>query len=509
MTKLTTWKMVCIVFGLCAATAIASPAQIFTSLPVFNGPNGSTPEYMSLVQGFDGNFYGTTISGGGGSCSSGCGEVFRVTPKGTLTVLYSFCKQTDCFDGDGPSAGLVLGTDGYFYGTTNVGGARQGGTVFKISPGGAVTTLYDFCPPHCAGAPPAFPQAPLVRAINGSLYGATPSGGYVTCKPIGCGTLFEITSQGALAGVYRFCAKANCPDGYFPYAGLVQGADESFYGTTFVGGANNAGTVFKVTPNGSLTTLYSFCSLPNCADGSGPLSGLVQATDGNFYGTAFEGGNSNCGGIGCGTVFKITPTGALTTLYTFCSQLNCVDGSAPYAYLSQATDGNFYGTTSSGGTDRVDCPGQFAGCGTVFQITQGGTLTTLHSFSISDGANPRGGLMQATNGTLYGTTSYGGQPNCLGIPGNSCGTVFSLDMGLGPFVGLVSTAGKVGQTGGILGQGFTGTTSVSLNGIPASFTVVSDTFINATVPAGATTGYVTVATPSGTLTSNVPFRVLP
>ncbi len=139
--------------------------------------------------------------------------------------------------------------------------------------------------------------------------------------------------------------------------------------------------------------------------------------------------------------------------------------------------------------------------GTVFQLTPTGILTTMHSFDSSDGAVPIGGLIQATNGTFYGSSSQAG-------PYNS-GTLFSLDLGLGPFVTFVRAAGKVGQTGGILGQGFTGTTSVSLSGIPASFTVVSDTYIKATVPAGATTGYVTVTTPSGVLTSNVPFHVIP
>ena len=167
--------------------------------------------------------------------------------------------------------------------------------------------------------------------------------------------------------------------------------------------------------------------------------------------------------------------------------------------MVQASDGNFYGTTEFGGDITCNPP---LGCGTIFQITPEGTLTTLHNFESFDGANGSG-LFQATDGILYGT-SNGGILSCA--PPYGCGTVFSLDTGLGPFVAFVRAAGKVGQTGGILGQGFTETTSVSLNGIPANFTVVSDTYIKATVPAGATTGYVTVATPTGVLTSNVPFR---
>jgi uncharacterized repeat protein (TIGR03803 family) len=207
-----------------------------------------------------------------------------------------------------------------------------------------------------------------------------------------------------------------------------------------------------------------------------------------------------------GTIFKIDQDGKLTTVYEFCSQPNCADGSEPIGALIQATDGNFYGATIGGG-DSTCNSGNGGGCGTVFELNHlDGTLTTLHTFEDTDGSNPAGSFLQATNGTLYGTTLFGGEPLCDKSYG--CGTVFSLSMGLGQFVTFVRAAGKVGQTGGILGQGFTGTTGVSLNGTPASFTVVSDTFIRATVPAGATTGYVTVATPSGTLTSNVPFHVI-
>jgi uncharacterized repeat protein (TIGR03803 family) len=197
-------------------------------------------------------------------------------------------------------------------------------------------------------------------------------------------------------------------------------------------------------------------------------------------------------GLGCGTVFRITLSGDLTTLHTFCTSGNCPDGSEPQARLVQATDGNLYGTTYRGGEGGSD------GAGTVFAITPAGSLAMLHSFTGFDGDFPQEGLIQDTSGILYGVTS--------GVAAQ--GTSYSLDMGLGPFVTFVQAAGRVGQTGPILGQGFTGTTSVSFNGIPASFTVVSDTFLKATVPQGATTGHVTVTTPSGTLTSNVVFHVL-
>jgi len=219
------------------------------------------------------------------------------------------------------------------------------------------------------------------------------------------------------------------------------------------------------------------------------VAGLIQASDGNFYGTTQFGGTK-----GQGTVFQFTFGGTLTTLYTF----HRTDGAQPTAGLIQATDGNFYSATGAGGDLTCKPPG---GCGTIFEITLTGVLTTLHTFEWNDGQNPVGGLLQATDGNFYGTT-YGG-----GAEGD--GTVFSLSTGLGPFVSLQYYVGKVGQPNYVLGQGFTGATGVSFNGITASFSVKSDNLLETTVPAGATTGYIAVTTPSGTLTSNLPFRVTP
>ncbi len=293
---------------------------------------------------------------------------------------------------------------------------------------------------------------------------------------------------------------------------LVQGTDGNFYGTTFQGGANGAcsglgcGTVFKITPGGTLTTLSSFDNYPT--DGANPRAGLIQSTDGNFYGTMDSGGAGQaCDGggyVGCGMVFKITPTGTLTVLYSFCPQSGCTDGESPTA-LVQAADGNFYGTTAAGGANQACNDG--TGCGTVFKLTPSGTLTTLHSFDNTDGRNPNA-LIQDTSGTLYGTTASGASTigkynSCAGI----CGTVFSLSVGLGPFVEAQPGSGKVGAAINILGTNLTGATSVTFNGTAAKFAVVSSSEITTTVPSGATTGEVEVVTPSGTLASNVSFRV--
>jgi len=269
-------------------------------------------------------------------------------------------------------------------------------------------------------------------------------------------------------------------------AGLVQAADGNLYGTTFYGGAYGIGTVFKITPGGTLTTLHSF----DGTDGGNPEAGLVQASNGNLYGTTFYGGDY-------GTVFEITPGGALTTLHSFAGYPT--EGSNPGAALVQATDGNLYGTTMDGGANNSCNVDGVVGCGTIFEITPEGTLITLHNLDGTDGEFPQGGLVQHTNGTLYGTTNQGGA--------NGDGTVFSLSIGLGPFVETAPTSGPVGTSVIILGTNLTGATSADFNGTAAPFTVVSSTEITTTVPAGATTGMVQVTTPSGTLYSNLAFQV--
>jgi uncharacterized repeat protein (TIGR03803 family) len=482
----------------------AAQAQTFTKLFSFDRRDGAGSQ-AGLIQGTGGNFYGTTS--GGGANGPYYGTVFEITPSGTLTRLYSFCSESGCTDGTYPTGALIQATNGYFYGTTQNEGANDGGTVFEIAPGGRLKTLYNFCAQvvnqNCTDG--EFPATGLVQATNGDLYGTTVGGGANGFY----GTVFKIAPRGTLTTLYSFYSQ-NASPGPCYASGLIQATNGNFYGTTLECGANDnavgngAGTVFEITPSGTLTTLYSFCSQSGCTDGSAPDGALIQATDGNFYGTTRNGGtndNDTCISGGCGTIFQITLGGTLTTLYDFCSQLNCTDGANPSAALIQATDGNFYGTTSESGAN---------GWGTIFQITPGGTLTTLYSFcsqsGCTDGQLPFAGLVQATNGDFYGTTYNGGtSSNCY----DGCGTVFSLSTGLGPFVETQTTAGKVGTAVKILGTDLTGATSVSFNGAAAAFTVVSPSLITTRVPAGASTGTAQVVTPSGTLSSNVPFRVLP
>jgi len=289
-----------IVLLVVAGRAFDAGAQTETNLYSFAGPptDGQGPD-AGLVQGSDGNFYGTTEVGG----TNGDGTVFRISPGGTETNLHSFGYPTD---GQNPNAGLVQGSDGNFYGTTEYGGTHSDGTVFRISPSGTYTSLYSF------GSSPTDGTSPirLVQGSDGNFYGTTLEGGTSTnCGVgIGCGTVFRISPSGTETNLYSFAGPPT--DGGYPEAGLVQGSDGNFYGTTEVGGTSancgpyGCGTVFRISPSGSYTNLYSFVGSPT--DGEYPEAGLVQGSDGNFYGTTYYGGaSSNCIS-GCGTVFKLT-----------------------------------------------------------------------------------------------------------------------------------------------------------------------------------------------------------
>ena len=440
------------------AAVVAAPAQTFTKLVDFNGTNGAYPQYGALIQGTDGNIWGATLAG-----EPGLGTIFKITPGGSLTTVYSFTSPYGTY----PYGGLTQATDGNLYGTTMQGGIDGGGTVFKITPEGTLTDLYSF--DETTGA---FNPNGLVQGADGALSGTTVWGA-------SDGTIFRITLDGTLTTLYGW---TDAIDPY-PGAGLLQATDGNFYGTTMDGGMSTAcafgcGTIFRLTPAGTLTTMHSF----SLTDGAFPQAGVIEGTDGNFYGTTAQGGAS-----GDGTIFRITPSGTLTTLYAFSGNACACVG------LVQATDGNFYGTTSAHSVSE--------GYGTIFKITPGGTLTTLHRLRSTDGIGPFQALVQGTDGTFYGTTVQGGA--------YGQGTVFSLSAGLGPFVKALPHAGKVGSAVKILGTNLTSATSVWFGGTPAAFAVVSATEISTTVPPGATTGRVQVTTPGGTLSSGGPFLVFP
>jgi uncharacterized repeat protein (TIGR03803 family) len=486
MRKLSAFVRLGFALVFCFANLNVLSAQTFTTITTFNGTNGANPGYGSLIQATNGLLFGTTtyggsLYGGGSGCPNpyGCGTVFDANLVGKLTTIQSFSPN------GGPAipmSGLIQASDGNLYGTTIDGGTNDCGTVFKVGKGGALTTIYNFACDLNGG----YPQGGLVQATNGILYGTTSSSGANSN-----GTVFSITGSGSLTTLYGFCSGGEgCPDGADPAASMIQASDGNLYGTT-LHGAYETGTIFRMTLAGQLTTLYKFCSIGHCLDGNTPQSSLIEGPEGYLYGTTVGGGQN-----GAGSVYQITRSGQLTTLYSFAE----TDGGLPSGALVYASDGNLYGTTPSGRT----------GNGTIFKLTPLGTLTTLYNFcsqeNCADGKGPLAGLTQDTNGNLFGTTSQGGDLNCS-TGSYGCGTVFSLFAGLLAFVQPLPNLGHAGSSVVILGNGFTGATGVTFGGTPAAFSVVSGTEIKATVPNGARSGRISVTIGARTLSTVLVFTV--
>lgn len=444
------------IVSLLSLTSVPLMAQTYTDLHDFNcAVEGCSPQFSSfLAQGRDGNLYGTTFSGG----TYTYGTVFKATPSGTVTTLYNFDGTTGAY----PQAGLTLATDGNFYGTTEKGGAYNYGTIFRITPKGTLTVLHTF-----NGSDGGASYSPPIQASNGSLYGLT----QVSF------TAYRIT----LAGTFTLLST---PMANGTFAPLIQATDGYLYGTNPGGGLGPCapyGCVFRMSLAGAFKTIYTF----DYTHGTEPYSPVTQAADGNLYGTTPGGGKD-----GIGVVFKMTRKGAMKLLHEF---TGASDGSTPNAGLVAASDGNLYGAATEGGTGSY---------GTLFEWTTTRTFNTLYNFDYTHGGNPYASPMQHTNGTIYGLAAYGGA--------YGSGVLYSLSNGLPQFVALVNNSGTPGQKVQILGQGFKTASSVTIGSAPAaSFTAVSDTFMTAVIPTEGTPGYVTVTTGSGTLTSNKPFRVVP
>ena len=453
---------------------LAATAQTYTPLFTYPGTDNNTSgiTWPSLLsQGQDGELYSTIQTNG-----NTFGSVYKITTSGQYTLLYSFCaEKSPCATTGGyPTGGVTLGWDGNLWGTTEGGGKDGAGTVFKLTPAGALTTLYSFT----NGTDDSAPNYPLLQGQDGNMYGVSEEQ-YNTQY----GSFYKLSTKGKITA-HPF----NYTDGASPNL-PVQGTDLNFYGTTQGGGdpTCKCGVVYKATAAGKITVLHDFTGFNNNEDGSRPIGVLVQGSDGDFYGTTYQGGANNIG-----TVFKISSSGTYTLLHNFAG--GTTDGSLPISGLTLGTNGNFYGTTGNGGTDNA---------GTLFEITSAGKVTLLYSFcstSCADGFSPTTPMVLHTDGKFYGNTA-----------GNSLGgsVFYSFDVGLKPFVKLVTWSAKDGATAEMLGQGFTGTTEVSFNGVAAKFNNVSDTYMTATVPAGALTGPVTVTTFSSTLTGDRNFLVTP
>jgi uncharacterized repeat protein (TIGR03803 family) len=400
-------------------TAARAPGGVeMTTLVSFDGTNGTWPQ-AGLVLGTDGNFYGTTEYGGAsigqGNSGLGYGTVFRVTTNGLLTSLVSF----NVTNGANPPAGLVQGNDGNLYGLTYAGGTNgSGGVAFCMSPAGILKVLHSFGGTdgwdngirkdhqlqQWQGC--GMPLAGLILGKDGNFYGTTQYGG------LDYGTIFRMTASGRLTYFFLFDHTSGC----MPATELAQDADGNLYGTTQSGGTNGLGhggfgTVFKITLAGKLVWAVCFAG----ANGRCPNTGLVQGPDGNFYGTtyggpyatAYDGNASWRETFSCGTIYRVTTNGVLDTLVSFSN----TNGACPAGKLVLAADGNFYGTTryynaAALGSDEV------MGNGAIFKMTPSGKLSVEAIFdNLNGNTGPAGGLAEGTDGNLYGVTYNGGRTN--------------------------------------------------------------------------------------------------
>lgn len=462
-----------------AGIAIPAQAQTYTPLYAFgavdsseNGPNGQ------LALGRDGNFYGTInpdISG-----------IYRITPKGAETMLWwapTYPNGSVCY------SGLTLGADGLLYGTCEMwnGFTDNGGIVFKFNPSqgqNGFTILYSF--PYCGTT---WLPSPLTLGTDGNLYGTTFGSGY--CDT-GYGKFFKITPAGKLTTLHVFQGQPGNDAGE-PSGALTLGANGNFYGTSEVGG-NSGGTVYEITPKGKVTLVYSFSNTGPME----PVAGVTQGADGKFYGTTYEGGT-----YGEGAIFGLTAAGKIAYLHYFNQSVDHAE--FPNFPLTLGTDGNLYAPSLSfymGGY----------GPESLFEITTKGVYTDLYNLqpggcseNTPDGCMLSSPLVLHPNGTFYGTAAQGGVYQGEGI---GRGVFYSLNTGLKPYIILQFPRGKIGASIGIFGVGLKAATAVSFNGTAAQFKVHSATYLTATIPTGATSGYVAVSTKSGTLNSDVKLTVV-
>lgn len=446
----------------------AAHAQTYTVLNNFGFIDQGIPEGQ-VTQGRDGNLYGITATDG---------AIYKMTTAGVETLQVSTMgPNSNCY------SGMILGTDGNFYGTCLAfNNTSPNGGVFKFTPGtGTVTILANF------SSPGQYPS-PLVQAADGNFYGVTEN----LTGTFGVGTAYKITTAGVMTTIHNFAGPPNEPSNPTYIAPLIQAKDGNLYGTSLSGcHANNSGCVFKMTTAGVVTIVADLNQTGNSA---GAYAGVIQGTDGLFYGATQLG---NPVGANDGTVYKVTGGGAYTLLHAFNEATD--NGGFTTSALIQATDGNLYSTAN----------GCYAGgcqSGNVFKVTTKGVYTTLTALSPSpctnSGCLPSGPLTQHTNGTFYGVTQQGGTAGH--------GVFFSqtVSPALGAFVSIQQKSGNVGATVNVLGQGFNGATSVKFGGVAAtSFTKVSDTFLTAIVPTGAITGKLTVIEGATTLTSAQTYSV--
>jgi len=395
---------------LLSAVAGAADAKDYKVVHAFTGSEGDHP-YAGVVADKHGNLYTTADSGGVG-CTFGCGTVVKVAPDGTTSVLYEFKGGND---GAGPTAPIAIGKADNFYGTTVLGGSANCngsgcGTVFHLAADGTETVLHAFT----GGTDGWTPYGGVAVDSSGNVYGTAFAGGNPDCNaPNGCGVVFEVAANGTFSVLHAF---AGGRDGAAPEGGVALDAGGNLFGTTELGGTGNCsigptpgcGVVFRVSAKGTEKILYTF---QGGTDGEFPQANPSLDSSGNLFGTAYLGGDPDCR---CGTVYELTADGTFTVLHDFAR----TDGALPYAGLLIGQAGNLFGTTEDGG--KGCHPG---GCGTVFEVTPGGTETVLYEFSEKKGGYYSSATPIADKkGNLYGTATFGGLGSCS----DGCGTLFKL-----------------------------------------------------------------------------------
>jgi len=431
-------------------------------------PDGSGPT-GSLVQASDGNFYGTAIFGGAHNANDG-GTVFRISPSGQFALLHIFVadKSGNFSNGNGPVGSLVEGKDGFLYGTTTAGGAHNAGVIFKISKSGKFNLLHRFCSEaECADG--SNPSA-LVLGNDGNLYGGTLGGG-----AFNNGSIFRIKPAGPFTILHALNDKS---DGGPPSQALVQASDGNFYGVGSFSPDGGLGNLFRVTPRGEFTDLHDMGDPPD-ADAN---ARLIQASNGLLYGTTFY-----------GEVFQISLSGSFQIVVP--GPFHTILGG-----VTQASDGNLWGTFSGSGVSQ--------NTDVLFADAIGGSNLLKVSFDCAiNGGNPQG-VIQGGDGKLYGLAAACG----VDSQGHAArGTVFTVEAELAApppvFATFTPTSGKVNSQVTIRGDHFVGTTEVAFNGVEAAFKVLNAKFIRVTVPAGASTGPITVINAGGTTMSKQTFTV--
>jgi len=464
----------------------------------------SIPWPFGVTLGTDGNFYGATVFGG----TNGVGTVYKLTPKGVMTVLHSF---TGGADGDRPLSPPIQAASGLFYGTTTSQSVADS-SVYSVTSGGVLKTLHTF-----TGTDGQNVNA-LIQGTDGNFYASTCSGG--TSND---GVIFKMTAAGKVTVLHNFAGS----DGSGACWALVQASDGNFYGVANTGGTAGAGVVFKVTPGGTYTVIHN---LNGTTDGAYPDSSLVQATDGNLYGVT-----SSQSAYDIGTLYRVTTGGTFTTLYSFTSGFTFnADGGYPQSALIQHTNGLLYGSTFTGGDSScgtVIYSGEYhnvPGCGVIYSLdisaapfvnlmtTSGKELSKVEilgqGFSSSSIVNFGG--VAATKIALTGTTYISATVPAGALTGSVTVTTSATTLTstktfkvLPTVTGFTPPSGPVGTPVTITGTGLTQATKVTFNGKPASFTVNLDTQITATVPTGATTGKILITTPGGSASSSTKFTV--